>query len=138
MDLPTSAPFARQGLGPVAALEVRVPIAPDVAILMNWIDRSDEAPVPLKPLAAGEPNAFTVAQADRQWMHQPDIEPDVPTGIFAPLSRLVEPSYDRSVLLRSARRVTAQQFLERVKDRRHVDDVEVLVDIELPPLVLAS
>jgi len=138
MDLATSAPFARQGLGPLSALEIRVPIAPEAAILMNWVDRSDEAAVPVGARAAAELNAFTVAQADRQWMHRPGSEPEVPKGVFAPISRLVEPSYDRSALLSSARRRTAQAFIARCKDRRHVDDVEVLVDVELPVARRAS
>jgi len=130
MDLATSAPFGRQGLGPLSALEVRVPIAPDVAILMNWVDRSDQAPVPLGARAAAELNAFTVGQADRQWMHRPGNEPDVPAGILAPISRLIEPSYDRLALLRSARRTAAEAFIKRVKNRRYVEDVEVLVDVQ--------
>lgn len=134
MDVQRAAPFSRQGLGPLGALEIRVPIAPDAAILMTWVDRSDEVDVPLGPLAALELNAFTVGQADRQWMHRPGAEPPVSGGVFAPLSRLVEPSYDRRIALRSARRATAARFLERVKDRRHVHDVEVIVDL---PALLA-
>lgn len=129
LDVRRTAPFSRQGLGPLSTLEIRVPIAPDAAILMTWVDRSDEANVPLGPLAAGELNAFTVGQADRQWMHRPGADPPLSSGILAPVSRLAEPSYDRGVALRSARRATAARFLERVKDRRHVRDVEVLVDL---------
>src|SRR4051794_10612822 len=99
-----SAPFGRQGLAPLSALEVRVPIAPDAAVLMTWVDRADETYVPLGPRAAAELNAMTAGQADRQWMHRPCSEPDVPTGLFAPISRLVEPAYDRAAALRSARR----------------------------------
>jgi Protein of unknown function (DUF4238) len=136
MDLQRTAPFSRQGLGPLGALEIRVPIAPDAAILMTWVDRSDEANVRLGPLAAGELNAFTIGQADRQWMHRPGLEPAVPGGIFDPLSRLVEHSYDRRIALRSARRATATQFVERVKDRQHVHDVEVI--IKLPALLTSA
>lgn len=129
MELECTAPFARQGLGPLGSLEIRVPIAPDAAILMTWVDRDDESDVPLGPLAAGELNAFTVGQADRQWMHQPDYEPYVPAGTFGPVSRLVEPAYDRSVAMRSIRRATAARFAERVLGRRYLDDVEVIVDL---------
>jgi hypothetical protein len=131
-----SAPFSRQGLGPLDALEIRVPIAPDAAILMTWVDRSDEANVPLGPLAAGELNAFTVGQADRQWMHRPGSEPPVARGILPPVSRVVERAYDQPVALRSARRATAARFLGRVKDRRYVHDVEVIVD--LPALLVPA
>jgi hypothetical protein len=43
MFLAIAAPFKRQGLAPMAALEIRVPIAPNIAIVMNWIDRTDES-----------------------------------------------------------------------------------------------
>jgi Protein of unknown function (DUF4238) len=136
MDLDRSAPFARQGLGPLSALEIRAPISPQAAILMTWVDRSDEAAVRLGALAAGELNAFTVGQADRQWMHQPGTEPPVPSEIFAPLSRLAVPSYDRRAALGSSRRAAATRFVERVTKRRHVNDVEVIVD--LPALLVPA
>jgi hypothetical protein len=82
--LSSSRPFQRQGLGPVETLEIRVPIAPDAAILMNWIDLDDEVGVQMSPPAAGELNAFTVAQAERDWMHQIGQEPEVLKGIFRP------------------------------------------------------
>jgi Protein of unknown function (DUF4238) len=132
MDVARSAPFERQGLGPLSAFEIRLPIAPDVAILMNWVDRSDRVGDRLDNAAAAEINAFTVAQADRQWMHQPDREPEISRGTFSPISRLVEPAYDRSTMVRSARRRAASEFIERVSDREHVDDVQVLVDVDLP------
>jgi hypothetical protein len=124
-----TAPFDRQGLAPLAALEVRVPLAPDVALIMNWIDLDDEADRRLGLLAAGELNAFTVAQADRQWMHRLDSEPYVPSGVFAPISRLIEPDYDSATALRSSRRATARRFVERVASRQYVSDVEVILDV---------
>jgi hypothetical protein len=134
IEMGTSRPLKRQQLGPLGALEIRVPLAPDVALLMTWVDRSDATNVTLGPLAAAEINAFTVGQADRQWMHRPGTTPPVPTGVFAPLSRLLDPAYDRAVALRSARHSTAAAFIDRVKDRRHVNDIEVLVDV---PALLA-
>jgi hypothetical protein len=138
MDVAKSAPFDRQGLGPLTALEIRVSISPSAAILMTWVDRSDDIHVSLGAEAAAELNAFTVAQADRQWMHSLFNEPEVPTGVFEPISRLVEPRYDRAAMSRSARRATAQQFVERVKNRRHIHDVEVLIDVERSRLKEAS
>jgi hypothetical protein len=132
MSLATTAPFKRQGLAPMAALEIRVPIAPNVAIVMNWIDRTDEAQCCLPPTAAAELNAFTVAQADRQWMHQPGSEPEVATGTFSPISRVIDPTYGGATMLLSTRRATAERFLERVTKRQHVHDVEVIVDVDLP------
>jgi hypothetical protein len=82
MEVSRSGPFERQGLGPLSAFEVRLPIAPDVAILMNWVDRSDRLGDRLDNAAAAEINAFTVTQADRQWMHQPGGEPEIFSGWF--------------------------------------------------------
>ncbi|MEA2584224.1 MAG: hypothetical protein QOF33_2309 [Thermomicrobiales bacterium] len=129
MSLERSAPFTRQGLGPLGAFEIRVPIAPDAAILMTWVDLSDQEDIRLSARAAGELNAFTVSQSERQWMHRPGAEPPVPRGVFAPLSRMLAPTYDRRSALGSARRAAAQRFIARVEDRRHVDDVEVIVDL---------
>jgi hypothetical protein len=45
------------------------------------------------------------------------------------LSCLVEPAYDRSVMLASVRRAGAEQFIARVRDREFVKTVEVLTDL---------
>jgi Protein of unknown function (DUF4238) len=132
MDVARSGPFERQGLRPLSAFEIRLPIAPDVAILMNWVDRSDRVGDRLDNAAAAEINAFTVAQADRQWMHQPGREPEISRGTFSPISRLLEPAYDPSTMLRSARRRAANNFLDSVSDREHVDEIIVFVDTPVP------
>jgi Protein of unknown function (DUF4238) len=129
MNVERTQPFQRQGLGPLTMLEIRVPIAPNAAILMNWIDRSDETDAPMARHAAAELNAFTVAQADREWMHQPGSEPKIAQGIFAPLSRLVDPSYDRAAAERSVRRAHAEKFHRRATKRQWVNEIEVVVDV---------
>ncbi|HET7485785.1 MAG TPA: DUF4238 domain-containing protein [Solirubrobacterales bacterium] len=129
MNVPATRPFRRQGLGPLTMLEIRVPIAPDVAILMNWIDRSDEVGVPMKRSAAAELNAFTVAQAEREWMHQLGAEPDVGEGVFMPLSRLIDPTYDLAAARDSARRAHAAKFLKQASRRKWVNKVDVVVDV---------
>jgi uncharacterized protein DUF4238 len=129
MNIETTRALSRQQFGPLSALEVRFPLAPDVALLMDWVDRSDQHEITFEISAASEFNAFTVAQADREWMHRPGAEPDVADGMFEPLSRILEPAYDRSALLRSARRSRAQQFLASVQGRQFVKTVEVLIDL---------
>jgi hypothetical protein len=129
MDVAEAPAPAAQQFGPLSALEVRVPLAPDTALLMNWVDRSDPIDVALDPSAAAELNALTVAQADRQSMHRPGEEPPIADGPLRPLSRLVDPGYDRSAMLRSARRAGAEQFIARVRDRQFVKNVEVLTDL---------
>lgn len=139
MNVERTRPFPRQGLGPLTMLEVRVPIAPDAAILMNWIDRSDEVGVSMKRRAAGELNAFTVAQAEREWMHQPGIEPEIADDLFLPLSRHLDPSYDRAAAERSLRREHAAKFNKRASKRQWVNELEVIVDVgDTPPLRAAA
>jgi hypothetical protein len=122
-------PLDNQQFGPLSALEVRVPLAPHVALLADWVDRSDQHDISLAMSAASEFNAFTVAQADREWMHQPGDEPEIATGTLHPLVRLIEPAYDWAALLRSARRATAQQFLASVQGQEFVKVIQVLTDL---------
>jgi uncharacterized protein DUF4238 len=129
MNVERTRPFPRQGLGPLTMLEVRVPIAPDAAVLMNWIDRSDEVGVPMKRRAAAELNAFTIAQAQGEWMHTPGVEPELADDVFSPLSRLVDPAYDRAAAEGSVRRAHAQKFHERSKKRKWVNEFDVVVDV---------
>lgn len=133
MNVEQTLPFPRQGLGPLTMLEIRVPIAPDAAILMNWIDRSDVVDVSMKRRAAAELNAFTVAQADKEWMHQPDSEPEVADDVFSPLSRLVDSSYDRTAAEHSERRAHAGKFRKRASKRKWVNELDVIVDIGSQP-----
>jgi len=93
MDAARMQPLAGQQFGPVSALEVRVPLAPTVALLMDWVDRTDQDAISLDLTTAAELNAFTVAQADHEWMHRPGAEPELATGPLEPLSRLIEPGW---------------------------------------------
>jgi hypothetical protein len=129
LGVPESVPFEQQGLGALQTLEIRVPIAPDVAILMNWLDRSDQVDLQLPAPAAAELNAFTVGQADSEWMHMPGSEPPVAEGMLKPLSRLIDPGYGRETVIGSARHARARHFLEAARDRRFVNEVEVLLDL---------
>jgi Protein of unknown function (DUF4238) len=129
IDVASTPAIEKQQFGPLSALEVRVPLAADTALLMNWVDRSDPIDVALETPAAAEFNALTVAQADREWMHRPGGEPEIAEGPLRPLSRLVQPAYDRSVVLASVRRAGAEQFIARVRDREFVKTVEVLTDL---------
>jgi hypothetical protein len=127
--VPSSAPFPRQILGPLKTLEVRVPVAPDVAILMNWLDRDDEVGVAMAASAAAELNAFTISQAETEWMHQIGSEPPVGTGVFRPLTRLIERSYGEQTVAGSRRYAAADRFLKEVRGRKFVNEVEVVVEL---------
>jgi hypothetical protein len=119
-------PFDRPRLGPLSAVEVRVPLAPDLAVLMTWSDIPD-TPTPLTAAArfAGELNAFVVAQADLQWMHHPGAEPPVPPGFFGPMSRSFEVGYSALSLAKSQRRAFAAGFIERTRGSGPIGEFEI-------------
>jgi hypothetical protein len=129
LNVESSEPFRRQGLGALETSEIRVPIAPDAAILMNWIDRSDEVGVNMPASVAAELNAFTISQAEKEWMHQPGNEPEVARGVLRPLSRLVDASYGKQTVLGSARHARAAHFVEWAQGRDFVNEVNVLVEV---------
>jgi hypothetical protein len=126
MNIALTKAFPTPHHGPLTALEVRVPLAPDVAVLMNWIERPDLGNVPMGRYAAADLNAFTVGQADEEWMHAPGLEPDIPDDIFAPLSRFMDPDYDRGAALQSPRRLRAQNGFDRIRSRTWVNEIEVV------------
>ena len=76
--------------------------------------------------AAAELNAFSVFQAESEWMHKVGSEPGIGTGVFKLLSRLIEPSYDKGFVRRSARHARAAQFLRGAREKRFVNEVEGL------------
>lgn len=121
-------PFERQELGPLGALEVRSPLSPKLGLLMTWVDRSDRR-LRLPVEAAEEFNAFTIAQADQEWMHQPGHEPPIATGPHYPLARMTERGYNAASVESSQRRAKAQQFRQGNRHRKFINDIEVLVDI---------
>lgn len=72
-------------------------------------------------------------------MHQPGSEPEIAEGIFGPLSRLVDPSYDRAAAERSVRRAHAEKFHRRATKRQWVNEIDVVVDVgSRPPLRSAA
>lgn len=133
LEVESSAPFERQHLGPLGAFEVRAPIAPDRAIIMSWVDLPD-ADAALGADAAAEVNAFTVSQADQEWMHAPGSEPPVAAGTFEPLSRLLEPRYTAQMAMASRRRAYAAAWIEKNKNREWINNLKLL-DLQMPEAV---
>ncbi len=126
LGLPETQPFSRQQLGPHQTLEIRVPIGPTVGLLMNWIDRDDDSGMEAPPIVAAEFNAFTVAQAELEWMHQPGREPRILWRKFAPLTRLIQPDYGRDVVVQSRRYAEAGKFTEGIAGWRFATKLPVL------------
>lgn len=129
IDQPTATPFTNPQLAPMAAIEVRAPISPQLALLMTWADEpDDQLPVAATWQHAAELNAFTISQAERQWMHQPGTTPPVASGAFTPLSRDFETAYSAAEAQTSLRRQAASRYLHRVRNKRFLSDIEI-VDI---------
>jgi hypothetical protein len=84
------------GVGALNFLEVRVPISPRLALLMTWQDLPDaEESIPGTEAVAANCNAFTIANAERQWMHQPGSTPPVARGYLPPVAPVLIPGYGR-------------------------------------------
>jgi len=82
------------GVGALNFLEIRVPVSPTLAILMTWQASEDAAePIPGTAEVAANINAFTVGNADRQWMHKPGSVPPVATGYLDPISPMLVDGY---------------------------------------------
>lgn len=125
-------PLKLQHLGPLSAIEVRVPISPDKAILMDWVDLPDGGVDSCSAQSAAEINAITVAQADTEWMHKPGTRPPIASGELTPLSPKIEPRYSVDAARKSARRAHAAAWFTRGQGRRWVNDLELL-DVQLKP-----
>jgi hypothetical protein len=74
---------------------------------------------------AAEFNAFTVSQADPEWMHRPGREPTIPWRKFSPLSRLIDESYDSDAALRTTRHARAEAFQRSVLHKKFVQAIPV-------------
>lgn len=76
-----------ESVGVVNFLEVRLPVAPDLALLMTWTGIPD-LPLPLlgRSHHARNINAFSMAEAERHWIHRPEVVPRAGSGPWTPLS----------------------------------------------------
>lgn len=72
----TLRPSAGEIAGVREMLEVKWPIAPDLALLATWRDVPDTlAPIPGTTQMASSLNSLLIAQADEQWLHVPEVTP---------------------------------------------------------------
>jgi hypothetical protein len=62
-------------------------------------------------------------------MHRLGFEPPIASGTFTPLSRAFEPGYDATVLASSRRRTYTARYLHRVRNKRYLDNIEI-VDLQ--------
>jgi len=90
-------------------LEVRVPLSPRLAIVMTWADEDDRGVLGTHEQAANL-NAFTVAQADRQWFHLPGAVPPRAAGRLLPLAPRLVSGYGVTAVAASRRRAEATRY----------------------------
>jgi hypothetical protein len=86
-------------------LEVFVPFAPDLLLLMTWVGGPDNPDVisgANRHIATA--NAFVVANADAQWFHEPGVQPWLAAGPRDPLSADLIPGYGLKAASASRRR----------------------------------
>lgn len=122
-------------LGPLSALEIRVPLSPHLIVLMTWDDLSDvPQPIDVTPAFASETNALVVAQADKQWMHHPDGEPPIADHLLRPISEALDPGYGHRVTQNSQRWARASRRLRQVERKRFVGTVEIITSITRGPI----
>jgi hypothetical protein len=108
-------------------LELRVPISPRQAVVMTWLDDEDPAPLRGSSDVAGNLNAFTVAQAERQWFHSPERVPPLATGQLLPLSPPLLHGYDSDTVLSSRRRHATEENIRKLIEEELTHDVEMVV-----------
>lgn len=125
-----SLPFTEPHYGPLTAVEVTMPLSPHVAVVMTWQDAMSLAqPRQVPPVLAAQLNAFAIAQADRQWMHQPGPEPEANQGLAVPISTQLDPVYAPGPAMASKRRTQAEQAMKRWQSKQFLDDIDVAFDV---------
>ena len=99
--------------GLMMTLEFRIPLSSTLALLLTWADLRDNEPhrVRGRRQHAANLNAFTVAQADRQWFHLPGTSPPTASGQLLPVSPELVAGYDRRVPETSLRRSKAGEVV---------------------------
>lgn len=115
LDDPLRTPGPADPQGLVESLEVRVPLAPDKALVMTWHD-----PETLDVRAAGTHdqaarlNAFTIAAADSQWFHVPGVEIEQRSGKQGPVSLSIPGlDYGFTMAQRSKRRSELNAWVQQ-------------------------
>jgi len=94
-------------------MEVRLPVSPHPALLMTWLDDADGA-VPLRGARhhLKNLNAFTVAQAEKQWFHFPGVRTHDATGRLLPISPELVAGYGGEAARHSTRRAEISKSIQ--------------------------
>jgi Protein of unknown function (DUF4238) len=117
--------------------EFRFPVAPNVALLLNWRDVPDDQPVVngklhhLKTL-----NASVRDQAEEHWFHQPGAKTPCAVGGLVPISFEVFSDYDLEHVLGSRRRHEVDAAITEMIDTEEVGRMQ-MIRISKPDLIAA-
>jgi hypothetical protein len=102
------------GLGVLNFLEVRAPLSPTLALLMTWQDSPDTPnAIQGSEEIAANINAFTIANAERQWMHVPGGSVPIAEGYLDPISPKLIPHYQAAEAKASMIRKKVTDLLEQ-------------------------
>jgi hypothetical protein len=125
-----------EGLGLINLLEVRVPVSSRSAILMTWLDRAGDIAVPFEGgrQQARNLNAFTIAQAEKQWFHAPGANPSYgKRRAYRALSAELLPGYGVDAASHSLiRRTVSERVNSQLGEER--DEYEIVQINEGAPL----
>lgn len=121
---PQPTPFE---VGLLETLEVRAPVSSHHVILMTWLDEPDGLIVQGSRSHAANINAFTVAQAERQWFHLPSASPPCATGLLVPVSPELVRAYDQATAFSSRRRAEITKRIQpRLGDKSPEQSFEIV------------
>lgn len=129
VDSSAPRPVEIADVGIMECLEIRLPLSPRHGVLMTWLDRADDDRIGVRGTRdhAANFNAFTVANADRQWFHLPERPPPRASGYLLPLSIQLVDGYSPVRAATSQRRAKAAEIVNKWIGTREFTDREIEV-----------
>jgi Protein of unknown function (DUF4238) len=98
--------------GVLETLEVFFPVGPAHLLLLTWLhDEDTPQPITGQGRHLATANAYVVANADKQWFHEPGVQPWIANGVRRPLSDELVGDYDASAAQSSPRRAEARKHV---------------------------
>jgi Protein of unknown function (DUF4238) len=98
--------------GVLDTLEVFFPVGPAHLLLLTWLhDEDTPRPVAGEGRHISTANAFVVANADKQWFHEPGVQPWMANGTRSPLSAELVRHYGQTAAESSPRRADARKHV---------------------------
>ena len=96
---------------------------------MTWLEANDAPEIRLRGTRqqASSLNAFTIANADREWFYVPGTNPPIGSGSLLPLSPTSLKGYGVEAVERSQRRFKVAEWLESTKNRTLRDREKIII-----------